>query len=92
MGHIAGVSILQVLILLAVIFIVFGPAVHIALSQRSSGGAKIAWFIAAIVAPIITYIAFLIVTKPTDDKPINNSGKQTTPNKAIQPGRKKRAG
>jgi hypothetical protein len=70
MGYMAEVSILQVLILLAVMFIVFGPAVHIVLSKRSCGGAKFAWFIAAIAAPIITYIAFLIITKPIEDKPI----------------------
>ena len=63
-----GVSIQQVLILLAVIVIVIGPAVHILLSKRSSGGAKFVWFVSALFAPIIVYIAFFIVTKPTDDK------------------------
>lgn len=74
MGHIAGVSILQVLILLAVIVIVFGPTVHIVLSKRTSGGAKLAWFVAALAAPIIAYIAFLIVTKPIDEETIEYSG------------------
>ncbi len=62
------VSILQVLILLAVIVIVIGPIVHIVLSKRSCGGAKFAWFVAAFVAPVLTYIAFLMITKPVEDK------------------------
>ena len=65
-----GVSIQQVLILFAVIVIVIGPAVHILLSKRSSGGTKFVWFISALFAPIITYIAFFIITKPIDDKPV----------------------
>ena len=74
MGHIAEISILQVLILLVVVIIVIGPAIHILLSKRSHGGAKFGWFLAAIIAPVIAYITFLVITKPTDEQSITDNG------------------
>lgn len=59
-----GVSIWQIVIL----FVLFWPLIHVIFSNRSHGGAKFGWALAAFLFSWLVYIVFLIVTQSNKDK------------------------
>ena len=40
------------------------PLIHVILSSRSHGGAKLGWSLAVVFFPLLGYIIYLIVTQP----------------------------
>lgn len=62
-----GVSIWQLLIILAIVFLFIVPLIHVLASSRSHGGAKFGWFMAVFLFSWLAYIVFLIVTQPAKD-------------------------
>jgi hypothetical protein len=66
-----GISIWQLLIVILLIVIFYGPVVHVFLSSRSHGGAKFGWVLATLFIPIFAYVVFLITTQNTVDQITN---------------------
>ena len=56
-----GISIWHLLIVLAL------PLLHVVISSRSHGGAKLGWSLAVIFFPLLGYIIYLIVTQPAKE-------------------------
>lgn len=60
-----GISLWQ----LIVILLLFVPLIHVLVSSRAHGGAKVGWLLAVLFFSWLAYIAFLIVTqKALDEK------------------------
>ena len=47
------------------------PLIHVILSSRSHGGAKLGWSLAVVFFPILGYIIYLIVTQPAKKAELN---------------------
>ncbi|QFT54423.1 hypothetical protein [Microbulbifer sp. THAF38] len=58
-----GISIWQLIIILLLIV----PIVHVLISSRSHGGAKVGWFFGVLFFSWLVYAVFLIVTQPVKD-------------------------
>ncbi len=59
-----GFSIWNVMVLIVVIGFYILPIIHVLVSKRSRGGAKLGWALGVIFFPIMmVYIVFLIVTQ-----------------------------
>ncbi len=55
-----GISIGHLLIIMVMVL----PLMHVILSSRSYGGAKLGWSLAVVFFPLLGYIIYLIVTQP----------------------------
>lgn len=60
---VGGISIWQLLIILLILLVLVFPMIHVLVSKRSHGGAKIGWLLAVFIFSILAYIPFLIVTQ-----------------------------
>lgn len=62
-----GISIWQLLIIVAFVAGYLFPIIHVLVSKRSYGGAKFGWVIATVMFSLLAYCVFLIVTQPKKD-------------------------
>ncbi|WP_444927193.1 hypothetical protein ACJJI4_04280 [Microbulbifer sp. TRSA002] len=62
-----GISIWQLIILLMIVLFFVVPVVHVLVSSRSHGGAKVGWFLGVFFFSWLVYAVFLIVTQPVKD-------------------------
>ena len=61
----AAISIWHLLLIMVL------PLIHVILSSRSHGGAKLGWSLAVVFFPILGYIIYLIVTQPAKKAELN---------------------
>lgn len=54
----SGISASHVLLIMVL------PLIHVVISSRSFGGAKLGWSLAVVFFPVLGYIVYLIVTQP----------------------------